>query len=130
MRSLSSITFVIISLQSLKWVSKKTKKTLPTLYWLPKLRKRPDSTRFIANSSLCTITAVSKHITVCLTTVKIRLSISQKSFNHIVKLLTKGKLKHLWPIRNSSEVLNKFKSKGFTSSILSAYDFYTLYTSF
>ena len=29
---------------------------LPTLYWLPKLHKRPYKARFIANSSLCTTT--------------------------------------------------------------------------
>ena len=28
---------------------------LPTLYWLPKLHKRPYKSRFIANSSACTI---------------------------------------------------------------------------
>ena len=27
---------------------------LPTLYWLPKLHKRPYKSRFIANSSECT----------------------------------------------------------------------------
>ena len=27
---------------------------LPTLYWLPKLHKRPYKSRFIANSSACT----------------------------------------------------------------------------
>ena len=29
---------------------------LPTLYWLPKLHKRPYKSRFIANSSSCTTT--------------------------------------------------------------------------
>ena len=28
----------------------------PTLYWLPKLHKRPYKSRFIANSSACTTT--------------------------------------------------------------------------
>ena len=33
---------------------------LPTLYWLPKLHKRPYKARFIANSSSCTTTVLSK----------------------------------------------------------------------
>ena len=32
---------------------------LPTLYWLPKLHKRPNNSRFIANSSSCTTTELS-----------------------------------------------------------------------
>ena len=33
---------------------------LPTMYWLPKLHKRPYRARFIANSSSCTTTELSK----------------------------------------------------------------------
>ena len=33
---------------------------LPTFYWLPKLHKQPYKSRFIANSSLCTTTELSK----------------------------------------------------------------------
>ena len=43
---------------------------LPTLYWLPKLHKRPYKARFIANSSSCTTTVLSKLLTSCLTAVK------------------------------------------------------------
>ena len=32
---------------------------LPTLYWLPKLHKRPYKSRFIAYSSACTTTELS-----------------------------------------------------------------------
>ena len=39
---------------------------LPTLYWLPKLHKRPYKARFIANSSSCTTTILSKLLTSCL----------------------------------------------------------------
>ena len=44
---------------------------LPTSYWLPKLHKRPYKSRFIANSTSCTITELSKLLTSCLTVVKI-----------------------------------------------------------
>ena len=33
---------------------------LPTMFWLPKLHKRPYKARFIANSSSCTTTEFSK----------------------------------------------------------------------
>ena len=45
---------------------------LPTTYWLPKLHKRPYKARFIANSSSCTTTELSKLLTSCLTAVKSR----------------------------------------------------------
>ena len=41
-----------------------------TLYWLPKRHKRPYKARFIANSSSCTTTVLSKLLTSCLTVVK------------------------------------------------------------
>ena len=41
-----------------------------TMYWLPKLHKRPYKARFIANSSSCTTTEISKLLTSCLTAIK------------------------------------------------------------
>ena len=43
---------------------------LPTFYWLPKLHKNPYKSRFISNSSHCSTTILSKHITSALTAVK------------------------------------------------------------
>ena len=40
---------------------------LPTMYWLPKLHKRPYKARSIANSTSCTTTELSKLLTSCLT---------------------------------------------------------------
>ena len=48
---------------------------LPTLYWLPKLHKRPYKSRFIANSSACTTTELSILLTSCLTAIK----------NHVIR---------------------------------------------
>ena len=42
----------------------------PSLYWLPKLHKKPYKARFIANSSSFTTTELSKLLTSCLTAVK------------------------------------------------------------
>ena len=97
---------------------------LPTLYWLPKLHKRPFKSRFIANSSACTSKELSFLLTSCLTAIK----------NHVIKYCTtvyerNGK-KIVCTIKNSVEILNKLKSRDFLASGLSAYDFSTLYTTF
>ena len=94
---------------------------LPTLYWLPKLHKRPYESHFIANYSACTTTELSILLTSCLTAIK----------NHVIKYCTtvyerNGK-NLFWSIKNSGEILNKMKSRGFLASGLSSYDFSTLY---
>ena len=95
---------------------------LPTLYWLPKLHKRPYKARFIANSSACTTTELSILLTSCLIAIK----------NHVIKYCTtvyeKNGKKLFWSIKNSGEILHKLKFRGFLASGLSTYDFSTLYT--
>ena len=44
---------------------------LPTMYRFPELNKRPYTARFIAHSSACTTTELSKLLTSCLTAIKI-----------------------------------------------------------
>ena len=51
---------------------KERQERLPTMYWLPKFHKRPYKTRFIANSSSCTTTKLSKLFTSCLTAIKVK----------------------------------------------------------
>ena len=77
---------------------------------------------FFANSSACTTTELSILLTSCLTAIK----------NHVIKYCTtvyerNGK-NLFWSIKNSGEILNKLKSRGFLASGLSTYDFSTLYT--
>ena len=95
---------------------------LPTMYWLPKLHKRPYKARFIANSSSCTTTELSKLLTSCLTAIK----------SHVIRYYetayeTSNK-NWFWSIKNSDEVLNKLKCRGFRATSLSTYGFSTLYT--
>ena len=54
--------------------AKENQDKVPTLYWLPKLHKKPYKARFIANSSSCTTTELSKLLTSCLIAVKKMLS--------------------------------------------------------
>ena len=61
-------------------------------------------------------------LTSCLTTIK----------NHVIKYCEKvyersGK-NLFWSIKNSCEILNKLRSRGFRASSLYTYDFSTLYT--
>ena len=75
--------------------------------------------RFIANSSSCTTTELSIILTSCLTAIK----------NHVIKtyetvLERNGKTS----VKNSGEILNKLKSKGFLASSVSSYELSTLYT--
>ena len=95
---------------------------LPTMYWLPKLHKRPYKARFIANSSSCTTTELSKLLTSCLTAIK----------SHVIRycetVYETSNKNFFWSIKNSSEVLSKLKYRGFRATSLSTYDFSTLYT--
>ena len=95
---------------------------LPTMYWLPKLHRRPYKARFIANSYSCTTTKLPKLLTSCLTAVK----------NHVIryceKVYERSSKKLFWSIKDSGEVLNKLKPRGFPATSLSTYDFSTLYT--
>ena len=50
--------------------AKENQDKVATLYWLPKRHKNPYKARFIANSSSCTTTELSKLLTSCLTAVK------------------------------------------------------------
>ena len=59
---------------------------LPTFYLLPKLHKKPYKARFIANSSSCTTTELSKLLTSCLTTIK----------NHVITTLPHNLIKDNW----------------------------------
>ena len=78
---------------------------------------------FFANTSSCTTTELSKLLTSCLTAVK------KNDFckYHDTCYEWDG-INRFWSIKNSNEVLNKLKSKGFKASTLSTYDFSTLYT--
>ena len=50
--------------------AKENQDKVPTLCWIPKLCKQPYKARFIASSSFCTTTELSKLFTSCLTAVK------------------------------------------------------------
>ena len=84
--------------------------------------KKTNKARFIANSSSCTTTELSKLLTSCLIAVT----------NHVIKYCEKvyersGK-NLFWSIKNSGKILEKLKARDFNATSLSTYDFSTLYT--
>ena len=95
---------------------------LPTMYWLPKLHKRPYTARLIANSSSFTTTELSKLLTFCLTAVKSRV------IKYYEIVYERSRKNVFWCIKNSGEVLGKLKSRKFCVTSLSIYDFSTFYT--
>ena len=98
------------------------KHILATMYWLPKLHKRPYKARFIANSSSCTTTEISKLLTCCLTAIK------AKVIKYCETVYESSGKKLFWPITVSGEVLSKLKDIGYQATSLSTYNFSTLYT--
>ena len=92
------------------------------MYWLPKLHQKPYKARFVANSSSCTTTKLSKLLTSCLTAVK----------KHVIKYYEKvherSCKKLFWSIKILCEILDKLKAKDFNATSLSTSDFSTLYT--
>ena len=73
------------------------------MYWLPKLHKRPYKARFIANSSSCTTTELSKLLTSCLTTIKSHVI---RYCETVYETLNKN---WFWSIKTSGDVLSKLK---------------------
>ena len=78
-----------------------TQEKLPTMYWIPKLHKTPYKARFIANSSSCTTTILSKLLTSCLTAVKEHIK------RYCDKAYENSGINLYWAIKNSNEVLLK-----------------------
>ena len=74
---------------------------------VPKLHKRPYKARFIANSSSCTTTSLSKILTSCLTAIKTHW------IKYCEKTYEREGINYFWSIKNSTEILNKLKTKGF-----------------
>ena len=72
---------------------------LPTFYWLPKLHKQPYKSRFIAKSSSCPTTELSKLLASCLATIK------NHVINYCEKVYERSGKNLFWSIKNSCEVI-------------------------
>ena len=83
---------------------------LPTMYWLPKLHKRPFKARFIANSSSYTTTELSKLLTSCLTAIKTEV------IKYCETVYERSGKNMFWPMKKSGEVLSKLKDIGYQAT--------------
>ena len=92
---------------------------LPRLYLLPKLHKRPYKSRFI----LVHVLLLS-----CLYFWRLASLRLKPCYKILYNSSWKEWYKLPWFIKNSGEILNNLKSKGFLASSLYTYDFSTLYT--
>ena len=122
---LSEITIVPDHIQQcdkLKVDIKITQHKLPTMYWIPKLHKKPFKARFISNSSSSTTTTLSQLLTSCLIKVKEHVQ------RYCDKVYTNSGINLFWSIKNSGDVLSKLLNKHCQVSSISTYDFSTLYT--
>ena len=99
-----------------------SKSDLPTIYCLPKLHKSPYKFRFIANSSNCTTTVLSRNLTSALTAIKDHVS------KYCETAFTNSEVNYFWSIKNSGDVIDKFKSINFKAESISSYDFSNMYT--
>ena len=102
--------------------AKENQDKVPTLNWLPKLHKKPYNARFIANSSSCTTTELSKLLTSCLT------AVTKHVIKYCEKVYERSGKNLFWSIKKSSEILDKLKARDFNATSLSTHDFSTLYT--
>ena len=72
---------------------------LPQIYWIPKLHKKPYKSRFIAGSSSCTTTKISKLITSCLKLIK------KHCISYCDTIKNKTGVNAMWIINNSLDVI-------------------------
>ena len=80
-------------------------KNLLKIYWIPKLHKTPYKARFIAGSSSCTTTKISKLITECLKRVKSHCTSYYKT------ILERTGVNCMWTINNSLDVIYTLQEK-------------------
>ena len=88
-----------------------------------KLHKTPYKARFIAGSSSCTTTKLSKLITECLKLVKCHCTVYCKT------ILERTGVNSMCIINNSLDVIHTLEDKQLAINKLSTWDFSTLYTS-
>ena len=98
-------------------------KNLPQIYWIPKLHKTPYKARFIAGSSSCTTTRLSKLITECLKLVRTHCTAYCKTIR------VRTGVNCMWIINNSLDVIRALEEKQLSLNHVSTWDFSTLYTS-
>ena len=111
------------TLENIFHIIQQKEKNLPKIYWIPKCHKTPYKARFIAGSSSCTTTKISKLITECLKLVKSHCT------SYCKTILERAGVNCMWIINNSLDVTHTLQEKQLLLNQVSTWDFSTLYTS-
>ena len=98
-------------------------KSLSQIYWIPKLHKTPYKARFIAGSSSCTTTRLSKLITECLKLVRTHCTAYCKTIR------VRTGVNCMWIINNSLDVIRVLEEEQLSLNHVSTWNFSTLFTS-
>ena len=96
---------------------------MPQIYWIPKLHKTPYKARFIADSSSCNTTRLSKLITECLKLVRTHCTAYCKTIR------VRTGVNCMWIIHNPLDVICALEEKQLSLNHASTWDLSTLYTS-
>ena len=99
------MTISVIQPPSLLYVLLKAKTSFLRYIGYLNIHKRSYKARFIANSSACTTTELSKLLTSCLTAIK------KHVIKYCDKVFERSGRNLFWSIKYSNEVLNKLKSR-------------------
>ena len=99
-------------------------KTLPIMYWTPKMHKTPIGSRFIVASKICSTKALSKSVSSVF-----KLIYKQtENFHRKAKFLSN--YNKFWVLQNSDRILHNIKriNRRNNAKSIATYDFSTLYT--
>ena len=106
-------SFHIDKCKELNTEVKITQHNLPTMYWIPKLHKKPYKARFISYSRSCTTTNISIPLTSCLAKIKDHVEL------YCDKAYRNSGINLLLSIKNSTEVLGKLQNNRCLASTVS-----------
>ena len=98
-------------------------RTIPLIYWLPKMHKNPYKERFIAGSRHCTTKTISRTLTKILTVIKDGLC------RYCNKIYETSNINQMFILKNSKTLLETLQNlQHVKHSSLQTFDFTTLYT--
>ena len=111
---------------SFSWLKSRRDKSLPIMYWTPKMHKEAIGARFIVVSKNCSKKLISKVVSkACQLVFHQTQSFYDKSYLYF-------SFKQFWAIKNLKHILEKFENINCKANakVISRFDFSTLYTNY
>ena len=121
MKSQSPINIAMTLLLSLQLVLLRAEKGFPRFIGYQNFKN--DLTKLVSSQTLAHVqlTSLSKVLTSCLTAIK------NYWIKYCEETYEREGINYFWSIKNSTEILNKLKAKGFQAITISTYELSTLY---